>query len=76
MKHKCAKCDKDAVWYYQPSSDNWEESHRYLCDEHIFPYRGCSCMIDLSTGLKEKDEQGKLLPCIEFMYSEEGFENG
>ena len=76
MKHKCNKCEKDAVWWYMPSYSGWTESERYLCDEHIFPYRGCSCMIDFSTGLKEVDESGKLLPCVEFMFSEDGFNLG
>lgn len=75
MKHLCGQCDKVAVWYYVPSSEWWTEKSRYLCEDHINPHRGCSCNINPESGEQDKDEVGRLLPCIEFDYNKDGFEN-
>lgn len=73
IKLKCCKCDAFAVWCYMPASERPEEE-RYFCDEHIS--RGCSCqVIEYGSGGTEqyKDEQGRLLPCIEYDYDPNGY---
>jgi hypothetical protein len=67
MKYLCAHCNNLAVWYYMPASEWWTEKSRYLCDVHIEPHRGCSCSTEV-------DDQGRLLPCVEFDYNPDGFE--
>lgn len=62
----CGQCDKIAVWYYVPANSN-----HYRCDEHIS--RGCSCNVDPNTGEEDRDELGRLLPCCEYDYGENGF---
>jgi hypothetical protein len=67
MKHKCDKCDSIAVWYYEPM----EADYRY-CDACV--KRGCGCNINYKTQEEFRDEQGRLFPCCEYGYSEDGFE--
>ena len=67
MKIKCIECDRLAVWDYMPGSEEI-----YFCEEHI--HRGCSCQYDYETYEPLVDEQGRLLPCVEYDYSEFGFE--
>ena len=71
MKNPCSKCDGMAIWMYMPSSETMQKKDRYLCDEHI--KRGCSCNIDPNSGLEDTDEQGRLYPCCEYLYNDEGF---
>ena len=71
MKHPCNKCPNQAVWHYTPS-----DAEKYYCDLCI--KRGCDCNIIDPYGfdLEEyKDEQGRLLPCCEYDYDENGFES-
>jgi len=80
-KAKCRRCDKMAVWLYMPGPLGTE-----YCDDHV--PRGCSCNLvppsgfelpdegdwDSSDWIEDTDEQGKLLPCCEYMYDEEGLD--
>jgi hypothetical protein len=76
MKHNCCKCNQMAVWVYMPMSDRLEKD-RYFCDDCI--ERGCGCnQIDIGDNASDeqyKDDQGRLLPCVEYDFNEEGFEN-
>lgn len=66
VKVKCDKCHcKIAKWEYIPRG--WE----YYCDDCV--QRGCSCNIDDETGIEATDEHGRLLPCCEYGYSENGW---
>jgi len=66
-KELCIKCKcKIAVWTYLPSEDD-----RYYCDDCV--PRGCSCNIDPETGIEDTDGLGRLLPCCEYLYDEDGF---
>ena len=67
-KLKCKECGAIARWKYTPS-----DSIGNYCDKHVS--RVCSCNIDPDTGELDKDEQGNDLPCIEYDYSENGFED-
>jgi len=67
---KCFTCGKKPYWMYMPDSSLTEEE-RYYCDKCV--PRGCSCNIDEFTGKEDLDEQGRLLPCCEYIYSEFGF---
>ena len=58
----CDKCHNKAVWFYMPGTEKY-------CDDCV--PRGCSCNIDHETGLQDKDEQGRLFPCVEYMYIDE-----
>jgi len=63
MKLKC-KCGKMATWYYMPGENNW------ACCDNCVP-RGCTyCQI-----LQGLDEEGRQLPCIEWWYNEEGWDD-
>lgn len=59
-----------AVWYYVPSEIDRDERH--FCDNCV--QRGCSCNIDPYTGEDMLDELGRLQPCCEYDFSEEGFD--
>lgn len=82
MKHLCydKDCNEIAVWMYAPCSEHRSEASRYFCEEHVS--RGCSCNIikinydpDSSEDLEEyKDDQGRLLPCCEYDYCEDGYD--
>jgi len=79
MKTKCMVCNALATWIYMPSDSNGN-----YCDDCV--PRGCSCNIDCDeegrlildeTGeefVQYKDEQGRLLPCCEYDFFEEGIE--
>ncbi len=54
-------CGKPAVWLYMPATERKEVNY---CDEHV--PRGCSCNIDPETSIEDTDEQGRLLPCVEY----------
>lgn len=73
-KYICIKCGSMAVWYYEPWSGNKKQNESYFCDSCI--QRGCSCnIINYPNGSEEyKDELGRLLPCIEYRYSETGYD--
>jgi hypothetical protein len=74
MIRKCSYCEtKDATWMYAPGD-------MYACDDCV--PRGCSCNVVPKDGNWENtdndnweqatDEQGRMLPCIEwFSYGEE-----
>jgi hypothetical protein len=63
----CCKCKEDATWFYGPLDDRKE---RYFCDNCI--KRGCSC--NIIDGIEQTDDMGRKLPCCEYNYSEDGFE--
>src|SRR5208282_4854119 len=79
-KHTCCKCSEIGVWYYVPWDSEKVERLSYYCEDHI--RRGCSCnTIKLNPDPdkpedfeQHKDEQGRLLPCCEYDYSETGFD--
>jgi hypothetical protein len=70
---KCLKCGKKAVWFYLPS-----DSVQY-CDDCV--PRGCSCNDNEYEEdgevvyIERKDDKGRLLPCCEFMYDENFYDN-
>jgi len=68
MKIICCneKCNKVALWRYMPGTDNWA-----YCDDCV--PRGCSCTYDLEGLVPDKDSLGRLEPCCEYDYSEEGY---
>lgn len=73
MKQKCSVCDKFAVWDYMPN----DREDMTFCDDHV--PRGCSCnnvdYFDESENAEQfRDVHGRLLPCCEFQYNEEGFD--
>lgn len=72
MKIRC-KCKNLAIWYYAPSSQGKLESQSYFCDNCVS--RGCSCNWDEETQTDDKDEAGRLLPCVEYIFLEEGWDN-
>ena len=59
---KCDICDSKAVWFYMPGKSQY-------CDNCV--PRGCSCNIDEETGEEMVDYDGRLFPCVEYLYSEE-----
>jgi hypothetical protein len=77
-KHKC-DCRKQAVWLYMPSSTM---KNPFFCDDCV--PRGCSCNSRPKDGNYESedpdnweepsDDNGRLHPCVEFDYSEDGYE--
>jgi len=44
----CYKCKNKAVWCYMPGKDSPSD---YYCETHV--PRGCSCQLDLKSGVKE-----------------------
>lgn len=70
MKINCDKCGLKATWCYAPLGSI------YFCEDHV--PRGCSCNIlssDDSEDIVElRDDRGRLLPCCEYDYDEDGFE--
>lgn len=77
-KHTCAKCslmgrEALAIWYYMPYFANKNEDEHYFCDDCV--PRGCSCNLISEDDDKEQlDERGRLLPCVEYGYSETGYD--
>jgi len=78
MKVKC-NCGKIAVWVYMPGKGIWA-----CCDDCV--PRGCSCnsiiikpdneltgTIEFSDE-QERDNKGRLLPCCEWIYDKDGFD--
>jgi len=63
-KHRCCRCNQIARWLYLPDTRN---EYPYFCDTHV--PRGCSC-----NASDEVDDSGRLLPCCEYQYSENGWE--
>lgn len=66
MKRLCDKCKQLAVWNYMPGKGDV-----YYCEDHV--PRGCSCMIN-DDGTMDLDPEGREQPCVEYDYSEKGFE--
>lgn len=54
-----------AIWRYDPSPDHW-----VLCDDCI--ERPCSC--NLVDGELLKDDNGRDLPCCEYSWNINGFD--
>jgi hypothetical protein len=69
MIFACVQCSAKAIWMYAPSTK--PPRGIYYCDEHVA--RGCSCNIDPNTGVEDRDEQGRLYPCCEYLYNDKGF---
>jgi hypothetical protein len=53
-------CQNPAVWHHMPSDGE-------RCEAHV--PRGCSCQED-DSGDPLRDDQGRLLPCCEWMEDE------
>lgn len=82
--HRCSRCNKDATYYYMPSSNG----RRYYCEDCV--PRGCFCntlsveidgepsgdnfvWVDKNVGEYEyTDEKGRREPCCEYDYEEKG----
>lgn len=43
----------------------------FYCDDCV--RRGCSCNTD-ENGVEDRDEKGRLLPCCEYGFNENGYE--
>ena len=71
-KFNCCKCNNMAVWFYMPSDTSRTEAECYYCNEHIL--RGCSCNYNYQTEQEDTDEEGRLYPCCEYCFNDEGFE--
>ena len=79
-KAKC-KCGKLAVWLYMPSNE-MNPGDDMCCDDCV--PRGCSCNSypvddnwendNPDNWEQETDNQGRLLPCCEWWYDEEGID--
>ncbi|MCK9543720.1 MAG: hypothetical protein M0R03_17000 [Novosphingobium sp.] len=75
-KHKC-ECGKLATWCYMPN-----DSVGYKCDDCV--PRGCTCNqypidddydnLNLDNWIAQLDDEGRLLPCCEWWYDEEGWD--
>jgi hypothetical protein len=65
----CDKCDKHAIWFY-PGGTEENKAPQY-CDDCV--PRGCSCNV-LSCGVEAVDDDGRLLPCCDYMYFENGID--
>ena len=66
-----------AKWYYEPSGKGKIEKQNYYCDDCVNRGCGCNLIIDKDgneTDEELKDDKGRLLPCCEYSYSEEGFD--
>lgn len=70
MKHKCCKCSAYAVWKYMPDGERAEDL-KFFCDDHVS--RGCSCQINSVTNQPDLDDFDRLLPCVEYDFSETGY---
>lgn len=83
MKKTCYKCGSMAVWFYMPGH---ESENDYYCDDCV--PRGCSCNFIHIDGeenfdqltneekyAQHKDEQDRFLPCCEYDYNIEGYDN-
>lgn len=66
-KMMCQKpgCTAIATWLLLSGDDAY-------CDEHV--PRGCSCQISIDDGTPNRDDKGRLLPCVEYIFDEEGFD--
>lgn len=75
-KKPCATCGALATWNYGPIWYGPDEPPHSFCDEHV--PRGCSCNLtdpqDATSTEQDRDEQGRLLPCVEYDFDPDGFE--
>ena len=67
MKISCS-CGGLAVWHLMDSSDSI-----YHCDSCV-PRNGCSCNFDMD-GNNILDDDVRLFPCADYLWSEFGFDN-
>jgi hypothetical protein len=88
LRHKCFDCDAMAIWHYQPSYDGPEEE-TYFCDAHVDRGCSCNIQYEETSAGNESeaqpkldkegniveytDEQGRLLPCCEYIKDNDGF---
>lgn len=75
----CKDCKSMAVW------SGWNGDNFFFCDEHV--PRGCGCAVqeydpyapighpNLDIMIQKTDAIGRLIPCIEFFYSKDGFDD-
>lgn len=73
----CHNCESMAVW------SGWDGDKHFFCDDHVL--RGCPCAVqeydpcspighpNLDIMVAKTDDIGRLIPCIEFFYSKDGF---
>ena len=79
-KNHCCRCSELAVWCYAPTTSRKDI---YYCEEHV--PRGCSCNSNLfdddapighpdqDLRVSPVDNEGRILPCVEYWFDEEGF---
>jgi hypothetical protein len=68
-KAKCSQCREMAIWCFTPGG---RRENDYYCDACVA--RGCSCNWNDDLEEENKDDLGRLLPCCEYSYDEEGFD--
>lgn len=84
LEEKCWACPRTAIWVYGPGYENPAEGFR--CDEHV-PRKPCSCnmksefmWLSIEEGMNfkfdpevhlETEDDGRHLPCIEWLLLEE-----
>jgi hypothetical protein len=67
IKVRCDVCHaKMAQWNYMPGKE-----YNYHCDDCVS--RGCSCNIIDDDGNEYTDDLGRLVPCCEYNYQENGY---
>lgn len=69
-KITCNNCPEMAVWMYLPQSKD-KPYDGFYCDGCV--PRGCSCNWNPYTNEEDKDEKGRLYPCSEYFFDNEGF---
>ena len=75
------RCHNLAIWYYSPDDREIDGSpilrEKYFCDDCV--NRRCSCRLIYDEGIEteeeERDSLGRYLPCVEYDYLEEGWDN-
>jgi hypothetical protein len=71
---KCMTCGAKAIWENMPSGCFGE-----YCDDCVPRGCGCNRSFDPETdewdGPEDTDDEGRLLPCVEYWYHTDGFEH-
>lgn len=86
----CSKCDKTATWWYAPYSPSKIQINAFYCEDHISRGCSCQEALKPGVSEKYDeygnidnssedyeyytDSLGRALPCIEYDYSEDGFD--
>jgi hypothetical protein len=68
LKIKCIKCKtSDACWFYEM------KSNKGYCEDCV--NRDCGCQFNEEINDYYRDELGRILPCVDYIYFEEGIED-